>query len=250
MKKKTTGWLGHIAELRARILWIVGIFLAAAIVAFFFSAPVVAYLIAPAKVSLVFVRPGEAFWVYFQVSVAMAFVVSVPVLIYQLLAFIFPGLTPSERKWVWWSLVPVIGLFVGGVLFAYFVLVPMIYSFFMGFGSDLLKPMISVAAYISFVTGLVIPFGVVFELPVLIALLSGLGLVTPMFLAKFRKYAILIIFIVAAFLTPGTDPISQTVMALPLIGLYEVSVGVAKIIYRKKQQAKARREAESAAAEA
>jgi sec-independent protein translocase protein TatC len=219
----------------------------ATVVAFYFSGPLVRYIVAPAKVFLVYTRPGEAFWAHFQVSIAAAFVATFPVLIYHVLAFIFPGLTPKERKWVWWTLFPVVGLFVGGVLFAYFVLVPTVYAFFMGFGSDVLQPMITVAAYISFVTGLVIPFGVVFELPVLIALLAGLGLVTPAFLSRYRKYAILVIFIAAAFLTPGTDPISQTLMALPLMGLYEVSVGISKIIYRRKRNARTRLEAEAAA---
>lgn len=244
------GWLEHISELRRRLIWIVVLFVTAAIVAFFYSKPMVDYIIQPAGGQLVFLRPGEAFWVHFQMSVAAAFVFIVPVILYHLMAFIFPGLTKSERRWVWITIPPVIVLFVGGVLFAYFVIVPMIYSFFMGFTSAELKPVIAVGNYISFVTGLVIPFGVVFELPVLIAALSGIGLVTPMFLAKYRKYAVLVIFIISAWLTPGTDPLSQTMMALPLWGLYEMSVLISKVIYGRRQRAKAKREAEWAATDA
>ncbi len=237
------GWLGHIAELRRRLLWTVGFFIAGAMVAFYYSPPIVRYITAPAGDGLVFTRPGEAFGVHFQVAVVASLVATVPYALYHLIAFVLPGLERSERKWIWITLPPVLLLFAGGVLFAYFVVVPMIYRFFMSYTSPVLKPMVSIGAYVSFVTSLVVPFGIVFELPVLIAVLAGIGLVTPAFLRRIRKYTVLIVAVLASFLTPGTDPFSMLLMAFPLVGLYEVSILVAAVIYRAKQRARARREA-------
>ncbi len=246
---KEMTYLDHIAELRRRLITVLVTFVLAMMAAFPFAGDIIDYLTAPVKDGLVVLRPAEAFYAHLQVSLAVAVVVNIPVLLYQLLAFIFPGLTPSEKRWVWLSIPPVILLFVGGVLFAWFTVVPIIYRFFMGFTSETLQPFISVGNYISFVSGIVLPFGIVFELPVVIALLTGMGLVTPSFLLRYRKYAVLIIFVMAAFLTPP-DVVSQGFLALPLIGLFEASIGVSKVIHRRRQRALARLEAELAAEEA
>ncbi len=243
---KAMGWLDHIAELRRRLLWTAATFALGTIVAFYYSPPLVAYLTRPAGGQLVFTRPGEAFGVHFQVAVVASLVLTVPVALYHLVAFILPGLERSERKWIWLTLPPVLLLFVGGVLFAYFVVVPMIYRFFMSYTSSTLRPMVSVGNYVSFVTSIVLPFGIVFELPVLVAVLTGVGLVTPAFLRRTRKYAILVVAILAAFLTPGTDPLSQLAMALPLVALYEMSIGVSVIIWKIRLRARTRREADLA----
>jgi sec-independent protein translocase protein TatC len=236
VQDKEMGFLDHIAELRRRLLWVATTFVLAAAGSFCFSPQLVAFLTSPVKDGLVVLRPGEAFYVHLQVSLAAAVIINIPIIIYHLFAFIFPGLTPSERRWVWMSVPPILGLFTGGVLFAWFVVLPYVYRFFMGFTSESLRPFISVGNYISFVTGMVIPFGVVFELPVLIAFLTGVGILTPAFLSSYRKIAILIIFIIAAILTPP-DVVSQTLLALPLIALYEASVGVSRIVHRRRRRA-------------
>lgn len=243
MAVREMSYIDHISELRRRLLWLVGTIIIAVAVAFSYSAPILEFITSPASTQLVVHRPSEAFYVHLQVSLAVAIAVNIPVALYHIIAFIFPGLTRSEKKWVLACLPPVLILFIGGMAFAWFVVVPVIYNFFMGFTSESLQPLISVGAYISFVTGIVIPFGVVFELPVFIALLTGIGLVTPMFLSRYRKFAILIIFIIAAFLTPP-DPVSQTMLALPLLALYEVSLLVAKFVFRRRQLAAARQQAE------
>jgi len=249
MADREMGYIDHINELRRRLVWTVAVFVLAAVVAFTFSAELLDYFTGPTREGLVVNRPSEAFYAHLQVSVAAAFAVVVPLLLYQLLAFIFPGLTRSERRWVLIAVPPVLLLFIAGMCFAWFVVVPVIYRFFMGFTSESLQPFISVGNYISFVTGIVVPFGVVFELPVLVALLTGIGIVSPELLARYRKFAILIIFVLAAFLTPP-DPVSQSLLALPLLALYEASLGVAKIVWRRRQAAIARQQAELAELEA
>lgn len=240
---KMMGWLDHIAELRRRLIWTAATFLVGAVVAFCYSPAIVGFLTAPAKSTLVFTRPGEAFAVHFQVAMVTSLVANVPVALYHLLAFVFPGLTPSERKVVLLALGPALVLFASGVTFSYLVVVPLVYRFFMGYAGPTLQPMVSVGAYVSFVAGVVVPFGLVFELPVVVGVLSALGLVHPRLLRRARKYAILTIAVLGALMSPGTDPFSQLLMALPLVFLYELSIGFSAMVWAAKRRAAARRSA-------
>lgn len=187
----------------------------------------------PPESHLIYTSLPEAFFTYLKVSfVAGLFLVS-PYIFYQIWQFISPGLYEQERKYI----IPLSFLsalfFVSGALFGYYVVFPFGFDFFMGYADELIKPMPSLREYFSFSLKLLFAFGVIFELPLFIFFLSRLGLVTAQVLRKFRKYAILISFIVAAILTPP-DGITQILMAGPLIVLYELSIYVALVFGKKK----------------
>ena len=126
-------------------------------------------------------------------------------------------------------------MFVVGVAFGYRVILPLAYSFFMNFGTESLEPLISIGSYVSFVLGIVIPFGIVFQLPLIVLLLTSVGILSPMVLTQYRKHIILVIFVISAFLTPP-DVISQTLMAGPMILLYELSILLSKMVFWKRQK--------------
>ena len=180
-----------------------------------------------------FIRLVEPFFTYLKVSLLTGIFLASPVLIYQLWAFIAPGLHESEKKWVLPIIFFSIVLFVGGVVFGYFVVLPVGFSYFMSFSSDTIKPMLSMDEYFSFVTKFLLAFGVVFEIPLFILFLSRLGVIDTKMLSAYRKYAILGIFVLAAILTPTPDAFSQILMAAPMMILYEVGIIVAKVFGKK-----------------
>ena len=210
----------HLAELRKRIMIIVGTLVLGIVVGFYYSPLLVEYVMRiPGE--LVFLYPGEAFIVHLTVALVAGIVLDLPIILYQEIRALFLGLPFS------------LGLFALGAVFAYKAILPIAYRFFMGFGTEQLAPLISIGNYVSFVLGLVVPFGVVFQLPLVVLLLAGVGILHPDTLARYRKYIILLIFIVAAVLTPP-DIVSQVLMALPMLVLYEVSILLCRIVFRKK----------------
>ncbi|HSB40474.1 MAG TPA: twin-arginine translocase subunit TatC [Methylomirabilota bacterium] len=225
----------HLAELRTRIIWSlvpagVGLF-----VALYFTSPVMRWLSRHLKAELVFTTPTEAFWTYMKVAMIMGLFIAMPVILWNVWAFVAPGLHKHERKYAAPFVIVGSLLFISGGAFALFVIVPFAITFLVSFGQEQgLKPMITVSSYIDFILKFTLAFGVVFELPVVITLLSMIGVVTPQFLSKNRKYAILINFIIAAILTPTPDIVNQSLMAGPLIILYEVGIICARVFGRKK----------------
>jgi sec-independent protein translocase protein TatC len=184
---------------------------------------------------LVFLAPAEAFWMNIKVAFVAAFLIALPVIFYQLWKFISPGLLHKERRY----LIPFIfsgtGLFLIGAAFCFFVVLPFAMGFLLTYKvGDFLKPMLSVGNYVDFCLKFILAFGAVFELPIVILFLTRMGLVTPKTLAKNRKYAILIVFIIAAILTPTPDAFNQTLMAIPMIVLYEVGIIISRIFVRRK----------------
>ncbi|OGW36837.1 MAG: twin arginine-targeting protein translocase TatC [Nitrospirae bacterium RBG_13_39_12] len=184
---------------------------------------------------LVFLAPAEAFWMNIKIAFVSAFLVALPVIFYQLWKFISPGLLKKERRY----LIPFIfsgtGLFLIGAAFCFLVVLPFAMGFLLTYKvGDFLRPMLSVGNYVDFCLKFILSFGAVFELPIVIVFLTRMGLVTPKTLAKNRKYAILIVFVVAAILTPTPDVFNQTLMAVPMIVLYEVGIIISRIFVRLK----------------
>jgi sec-independent protein translocase protein TatC len=158
-----------------------------------------------------------------------------PIILWNVWAFVAPGLHKHERKYAAPFIIIGSLLFIGGGVFAMLVVVPFAISFLVSFGQDQgLRPMITISSYIDFILKFTLAFGLVFEMPVVITLLSLLGIVTPQFLSKNRKYAILINFVIAAILTPTPDIVNQSLMAGPLIILYEVGIVCSRVVARKK----------------
>ncbi len=223
----------HLAELRRRIIISALTLLAAVVVGFYYSPPIVGF-ITKLPGELVYLYPGEAFFVHLKVALIVGIIVSSPVILYHGIRFVVPGLLEKEKRILYVGLPLAVAMFAVGVVFAYKVIMPLAYAFFLGFGTESLSPMISIGSYVSFVLGLVLPFGVVFQLPLIVLILTSAGIISPETLVRYRKYFILAIVIVAAVLTPP-DVISQALMALPMLILYEASILLAKLIVRKRQ---------------
>ncbi|HEY7435879.1 MAG TPA: twin-arginine translocase subunit TatC [Methylomirabilota bacterium] len=225
----------HLTELRHRIVWSLipaGVGLG---ISLYFTTGVMKFLTRDLKTDLVFTTPTEAFWTYMKVAMIMGLFIAMPVILWNVWAFVAPGLHKHERKYA--APFVIIGslLFIAGGAFALFVVVPFAITFLVSFGQDQgLKAMITVSSYIDFILKFTLAFGVVFEMPVVITLLSMIGVVTPQFLSKNRKYAILINFIIAAVLTPTPDIVNQSLMAGPLIVLYEIGIVCARVFGRRK----------------
>jgi sec-independent protein translocase protein TatC len=190
----------------------------------------------PAQSSLIFTGLPEAFFIHMKIAFFVSLFLTAPFTLFQLWRFISPGLYKNERRmvvpFVFFSTV----LFVGGVLFGYFIALPPAFSFFVSFSTDFLKPMISFREYLNLTLKFLLAFGICFEMPVFIFFLAKMGIVNSKMLSKQRRYAILLIFIVAAILTPSPDALSQILMAIPLMALYEVSIFVAKFAKRLKPE--------------
>ena len=233
-------FMEHLGELRVRIVrTLIGV-VVGLLVAFPLSQWIVDWLARPIKATgntLVFLAVTEAFWVQMKVALIAGVFIASPVVLWQVWAFVSPGLHKHERKYA----VPfvLVGslLFMGGGAFALKVIIPYAVGFMLSYGRPGLQPMISIGSYVDFVLKFTLAFGAVFELPLAITLAARMGVVTPQVLAKNRKYAILGAFIAAAVLTPTPDAFNQTLMAGPLIILYEVGIICARIFGRRPKPA-------------
>jgi sec-independent protein translocase protein TatC len=181
-------------------------------------------------------KPFGQVFLYMQVAIIGGIILSIPNILYQLWAFIAPGLMPKERRHIKAIVVFSSVCFLAGIAFAYFVILPSALTFFAGFGTPEIENNIAINEYMNFIISVMLASGVVFELPMVSWFLSRLGILTPAFMRKYRRHAIVIIFILAALLTPGTDPVSQVLLAGPLVVLYEISIGVSAWANRKRAQ--------------
>ncbi len=230
----------HLSELRDRLVRsfiAVGIGFAGA---YFFKEKLFEILTFPlvkamgesGNAQMIFTGLPEAFFTYLKVSFLVGIIVATPVLFYEFWMFVSPGLYRNEKKY----LIPIVLLsiifFVLGASFGYFVVFPYGFAFFLGFATDTIKAMPSMKEYLSFASKMLLAFGFVFELPLVLTFLSRMGLVSVDFLKKNRKYAVLLFFVGAAIITPP-DIITQIMMAIPLMILYEISIIGARIFGRK-----------------
>jgi sec-independent protein translocase protein TatC len=188
----------------------------------------------PPNSYLIYTGLPEAFFTYLKIAFYAGLFVSSPYILYQIWAFISPGLYKKEKKYVVPFVLTSTLLFIAGVLFGYFLALPPAFRFFVEFTTDYLKPMLSLKEYLSLTLKLLLAFGIVFEIPVFLFFLSKIGIVNARMLARQRKYAILIIFIVAAIITPTPDAFTQCIMAVPMMILYEIGILVVKIGSKKK----------------
>ncbi len=245
MDQKNMTILDHIEELRKRLVIIVVFFVLAVIVSFFLSQPLIKWLQHASivhDITMNAFRVTDPFKVFMQMAFVLAFIMTSPVILYQLWAFISPGLLEKERR-VTLSYIPVsVTLFLAGVLFAYFVLFPFVIRFMLGLSGNMdIQTTIGINEYFHFLFQITIPFGVLFQLPVVVLFLTRLGIVTPAFLRQVRKYAYFILIVVAAFITPP-DVISHMMVTVPLLILYEISIWISKIGYKKAQASQAEQE--------
>lgn len=233
----------HLGELRDRLIRSAIAIGIGFCVAYFFKEKLFDILTAPLikaigdnkNTQMIFTSLPEAFFTYLKVSLITGVVISTPVLFYEFWMFISPGLYRNEKKFFLPVVLLSVFFFIVGSTFAYFIAFPYGFGFFLEFSTDTIHAMLSMKEYLSFASTLLLAFGFIFELPLVLAFMARMGLVTVSFLRKNRKYAILIIFIVAAVLTPGPDIISQLMMAVPLMILYEIGILGAKLFEKKPE---------------
>jgi sec-independent protein translocase protein TatC len=170
---------------------------------------------------------------HMKIALLTGLMLVLPVLLHQIWKFIAPGLLPREKRYALPFVVLATMFFVFGLLFCFFFVLPFAFKFLLTYKTENLKPMISVGNYVDFTSKFLLAFGLIFELPLAIAIAARMGLVTPQWLSKNRKYAILINFMIAAILTPTPDVFNQTLMALPMCLLYEVGILAARLLVRK-----------------
>ena len=203
-------------------------------VAYFFSPHIIDFLIAPLRkfhpVDLVFQRPYEAFFTHIKAAGITGFVIACPILFTELWLFLKPGLYQHEKRILFSLSLCSVLFFVAGAAFAYWVAIPFGLDFLLSYQTESLKPFIGIEAYFSFLIGMILAFGLLFDFPILILGLVKLNIVKSERIAKSRKVIIVVIFIVAAVLTPSPDPISQLILALPLWVLFEISLIAAKVM--------------------
>jgi sec-independent protein translocase protein TatC len=252
MESSRMPFMEHLDELRARLIRSLYAVLACMCVAFafnddlydFLKAPLIPYL--PKGSKLIFTAPAELFFTYMKISMLAGVVAASPVIFYQLWRFVAPGLYKHERKLVW----PFVGisslLFICGTIFCYAVIFPVAFQFFMSMSTEDIVPMIKVNDYLSFSASMLFIFGVIFETPLIMIFLAKLGVVNAVMLRKKRRYAILIMFVIAAVATPTPDVVNQFLMVAPLMLFYEVSIFLITRIDKKRA---ARQAAEEAGAE-
>ena len=230
-------FLDHVEELRWRIIYsIIGI-LIFTIVAWIFIDPLIEIvLLRPARdanASLQNLRPFGQLFLYVQVAIIVGIVASLPNIFYQLWQFIAPALKKRERKYILWIVFFSTFCFLAGIAFAYFVMLPLAMKFAAQFGTSEISNEFAIDEYMSIIISVMLAAGVVFELPMISFFLSKLGILTPKFMRTYRRHAIVIILVLAAFLTPGADPVSQVILAVPLVLLYEISIFISKISSKK-----------------
>lgn len=224
--------VGHLSELRKRLIIIAVAVIVGTCISYYYVDLLLEILLKPAG-KLYYMRPTEAFFTYMKVSVVGGLVIAAPIILHQIWLFVKPALTVREKQLSNWILPVAIGLFGIGIVFSYFLVLPAAVRFFMGFATDKLQPMFSIGQYMDFVLSFVLPFGFIFELPLILIILGYFNLITSRFLKTKRKIFILISFIIGAVISPTPDMFSQMMIALPMILLYETSLFVlAKIMKR------------------
>jgi sec-independent protein translocase protein TatC len=233
-------FLDHLEELRWRIIKAVLALLAAVIVCGFFADWIVnEVVLRPSRLTspplnIINTVPYGQITFYMMVVVVAGLILSSPWILYQLWKFIEPGLMSKERRYI----SGIVGFstfcFLSGVAFAYFIMLPYMLQFFASFGSTSIQNYISIDEYMSFVLQLILLSGLIFELPMVSYFLARFGILTPAFMRHYRRHAIVIILIIAAVVTPTTDPFTMSVFSIPMLVLYEVSIWVAKIAKQKR----------------
>jgi sec-independent protein translocase protein TatC len=240
---KEMPFLDHLEELRWRIFYSLIAFVVGLMVAFvllqqvpliqFLERPVLPYLHGR---KLIFTHPGDPFSIVLNASFVVGLILSSPVVLYQAWAFFAPALYAHEKKLVVPVLLGAVLLFIGGVALSFYVVLPFTLGFLLNFQTEALEPMITASEYFGFAISMSLAFGAVFELPILIVALTALGIVTPAFLVKYRRHAVVLCVVGSAFITPGADPTSLFALSVPLFLLFEVSVVLSRLIYARRHR--------------
>ena len=231
--------LGHLEEIRKRLLWSAIVILITTTASFFFSNQIFEFFKSrAANVDFVYIEVTEMIGIYMKVSIACGVVLALPFLIYQLVMFVRPALTRRERGYLYTLLPGVLVFFCIGAAFAYLILLPPALRFLIEppFAAGIATPQIRIGNYISVVVKLIFWIGLIFEMPVVIFFLAKIGVVTPQKLSRYWKHAVVGSFVLSALITPTFEPINQCLVAGPLIVLYGFSILLARLARRGRKE--------------
>ncbi|KYD00419.1 hypothetical protein B4144_0593 [Bacillus atrophaeus] len=239
MKVNQMSLIEHVTELRRRLLIVAISFVVFFIAGFFLAKPAIVYLQGTdeaKELTLNAFNLTDPLYVFMQFAFIIGLVLTSPIILFQLWAFVSPGLYEKERK-VTLGYIPIaIMLFLAGVSFSYYILFPFVVDFMKRISNDLdVNQVIGINEYFRFLLQLTIPFGLLFQMPVILMFLTRLGIVTPMFLAKIRKYAYFTLLVIAALITPP-ELLSHMMVTVPLLILYEISIFISRAAYLKSQK--------------
>ena len=234
-------FLDHLDELRKRLTYSISAVFVGFLLAFSVIVPITAFVMRPLRATLpeggefIYTEPTEAFFLYIKVAALVGFIIAIPVVLYQFWLFVAPGLYSNEKRFA----IPFVTLstvfFVGGCMFSHYLLFPVAWRFLAGFSTDYMTFMPRIQPTFALYVRLTLACGVVFQMPTLVFFLARVGAITAKFLARNTKYAILIIFIIAAVLTPTGDPATLTLMAAPMVALYGLSIVIAWLVAPRRE---------------
>ena len=236
----------HLGELRKRLIICAVALLIGAVVSFFFFRTTLDVLLEEVRASLpesgniVYTEITEFIGVTMKISLLGGFVLALPVIIYQAVMFVAPGLNSKEKRYLY-TLLPLSMIsFAAGGAFGFKILIPPALRFLLTFGGDIATPMIRIGNVVNLMITLLFWMGLVFQLPLAAFFLTKIGVVTPRFLARHRRYALVLAFVLGAIITPTFDPINQSLVALPIVVLYEVGIWLSKLAYRGRKETAAK----------
>jgi sec-independent protein translocase protein TatC len=242
MDDKELQLVDHLEELRKRIIISAIAFIVFFIVGFVYVTDIYKWFVKDLK--LMVLGPSDIIWIYFMIATVIAIAGTIPVLAAQIWLFVRPALKPVERK-ITLSYVPALFLlFISGLAFGYFVIFPMVLKFLVNLGDGMFVTNFTAERYFQFIMNMTLPFGILFELPVVVMFLTSLGIINPFILSKIRKYAYFVLIVIAVIITPP-DFMSDFVVTVPLLLLYEISINLSKFVYRKKLKLREENEIES-----
>ncbi|WP_339149317.1 MULTISPECIES: twin-arginine translocase subunit TatC [unclassified Sutcliffiella] len=224
----------HLEELRGRIIYVLAVFVLTLIGAFVFVNDIYAFLVKDLPEKLAVLGPGDILWVYFNIASVFALAITIPFAAYQIWLFVRPALSKKERK-VTLAYIPALFLFfLSGISFGYFILFPIILKFLVSLADGIFEVFYTTEKYFQFLIQMTLPFGFLFEIPVVIMFLTSLGIITPYILKKFRKYAYFFLIVISVLITPP-DFLSDILVIIPLILLYECSITFSKIVWKRRE---------------
>lgn len=224
--------IAHLTELRTRLIRCLITVGLCCIVTYYYLDPITQFIMAPAG-KLHAIKPAEIFFTYMKIVIFSAFLLALPVIFYQIWSFFMPAMTRRERFILGLIVPSSVVLFLGGLAFSFMVVLPSAMKFLMGVGDENITPMLSIEQYFEFMIMFILPFGVIFEVPLIIVILAKMGIVTSSFLQRQFRLLIFLSFVFGAVISPTPDIFTQSAIALPLIALYGVGLGIVKFIMRK-----------------
>lgn len=233
MEDKELNLVDHLDELRKRLIVSAIAFVIFFGIGFFYVEDIYGFFVRDLNVKLIVLGPSDIVWIYFMLATIIAIAGTIPILATQIWLFVKPALKPFERK-ISLSYIPALFiLFLVGLSFGYFVIFPTVLNFLVELSGDMLVTNFTAERYFQFILHMTIPFGVLFELPVVVMFLTSLGVINPYVLVKIRKYAYFVLIIISVVISPP-DFMSDIIVTIPLLLLYEISINLSKLVYRRK----------------